>query len=134
MNWAGGSREGTPSPDDAAAAEAAAKEEDDLTEEERIALLGKPRLGDLVAINVHIRESTEFKVREIVLLVVMLFVDTDCSRSHAKGRLHADACTTRVRHTCTRVSANETWKSYFVKIPMVKNHKVSIFLLIYTNG
>jgi len=72
VNWAGDSRQGTPSPADtdaaAAAAEAAAKEEEDLTEEERIALLGKPRLGDLVAINVHIRESTEFKVRAIVLV------------------------------------------------------------------
>jgi len=34
-----------------------------MTEEERIAQLGKPRLGDIVAINVHIRESIEFKVR-----------------------------------------------------------------------
>ena len=41
---------------------AAAKDEDDMTEEERIAALGKPRLGDLVTINVHIRESIEFKV------------------------------------------------------------------------
>ena len=77
MNWPGGSRQGTPSPEDtaeaAAEAEAIAKEEDDLTEEERIALLGKPRLGDLVAINVLIRESTEFKVR--VIIVVMLLID-----------------------------------------------------------
>ena len=34
-----------------------------MTDEERIAQLGKPKLGDLVTISVHIRESIEFKVR-----------------------------------------------------------------------
>jgi len=50
---------------EAAAAEetpVVAKDEEEMTEEERIAQLGKPKLGDLVAINVHIRESIEFKV------------------------------------------------------------------------
>ena len=38
------------------------KDEEDMTDEERIAQLGKPKLGDILAINVHIRESIEFKV------------------------------------------------------------------------
>jgi len=45
-----------------AAAEAGKDDEEEMTEEERIAQLGKPKLGDLVNINVHIRESIEFKV------------------------------------------------------------------------
>ena len=36
--------------------------EGDVTEEERIADLGRPRLGDPVKVACHIRESMEFKV------------------------------------------------------------------------
>ena len=43
-------------------AEEPVKDEDDMTEEERIAALGRPRLGELVTVSVHIRESIEFKV------------------------------------------------------------------------
>jgi hypothetical protein len=35
-----------------------------LTEEEKIALLGRPRLGDVTKIQIRIRESKEFKVKE----------------------------------------------------------------------
>lgn len=57
-----GSRQGTPSPDAEPPSAEAGNEEAEMTEEERIAQLGKPKLGDLVSINVHIRESIEFKV------------------------------------------------------------------------
>ena len=56
------SRQESPAPEAATASGETAKEEEDMTEEERIAQLGKPKLGDLVTINVHIRESIEFKV------------------------------------------------------------------------
>lgn len=39
-----------------------AKSPEDLTEEEKIALLGRPRLGDVTKIQIRIRESKEFKV------------------------------------------------------------------------
>ena len=35
---------------------------EEMTEEERIAQLGKPRLGDTAKVTCHIRESMEFKV------------------------------------------------------------------------
>merc|ERR1711990_1106127 len=38
-----------------------AKKPEDLTEEEKIALLGRPRLGDVTKIQIRIRESKEFK-------------------------------------------------------------------------
>jgi len=50
------------SPTADAVAEEPVKDEDDMTEEERIAALGRPRLGELVTVSVHIRESIEFKV------------------------------------------------------------------------
>jgi len=60
---ADGEDQEAPAAEDEAAEEAAkAKDEDDMTEEERIAQLGKPKLGEPVSINVHIRESIEFKV------------------------------------------------------------------------
>lgn len=39
-----------------------AKKPEELTEEEKIALLGRPRLGDVTKIQIRIRESKEFKV------------------------------------------------------------------------
>merc|ERR1712109_65183 len=42
-------------------AELDAKKPEDLTEEEKIALLGRPRLGDVTKIQIRIRESKEFK-------------------------------------------------------------------------
>lgn len=38
------------------------KTEEEMNEEEKIAELGKPRLGDISKITCHIRESMEFKV------------------------------------------------------------------------
>ena len=38
------------------------KDIQDMTEEERIAELGRPRLGETIKIACHIRESMEFKV------------------------------------------------------------------------
>ena len=46
-------------------AEIDAKDPETLTEEEKIALLGRPRLGDVTKIQIRIRESKEFKVRYI---------------------------------------------------------------------
>jgi len=42
-------------------AELDAKDPESLTEEEKIALLGRPRLGDVTKIQIRIRESKEFK-------------------------------------------------------------------------
>jgi len=42
-------------------AELDGKKPEDLTEEEKIALLGRPRLGDVTKIQIRIRESKEFK-------------------------------------------------------------------------
>ena len=39
-----------------------AKDPETLTEEEKIALLGRPRLGDVTKIQIRIKESKEFKV------------------------------------------------------------------------
>ena len=55
------------SPTADAVAEEPVKDEDDMTEEERIAALGRPRLGELVTVSVHIRESIEFKVNTHVV-------------------------------------------------------------------
>jgi len=41
-----------------------AKNPEDLTEEEKVALLGRPRLGDITKIQIRIRESKEFKVNQ----------------------------------------------------------------------
>jgi hypothetical protein len=39
-----------------------AKDPETLTEEEKVAMLGRPRLGDITKIQIRIRESKEFKV------------------------------------------------------------------------
>lgn len=39
--------------------------QDDLSEDEKIALLGKPRLGEQYKVQIRIKESREFKVRHI---------------------------------------------------------------------
>ena len=41
-----------------------AKDPDTLTEVEKVALLGRPCLGDITKIQIRIRESKEFKVSE----------------------------------------------------------------------
>jgi len=40
----------------------------EMTEEERIAELGKPRLGEITRVQCHIMESMEFKVRRRVVI------------------------------------------------------------------
>ena len=40
-----------------------AKKPEDLTEDEKIALLGRPRLGDVTKLQIRIKESKEFKAR-----------------------------------------------------------------------
>lgn len=45
------------------AAEAEKKPPEERTEREKMALLGKPRLGDVVRAQIRIKESKEFKVR-----------------------------------------------------------------------
>ena len=49
-------------------AEIDAKDPEALTEEEKIALLGRPVLGDVTKIQIRIRESKEFKVNFILFL------------------------------------------------------------------
>lgn len=44
------------------AASAERKKPEDRTEAERIAILGKPRLGDITKAQIRIKESKEFKV------------------------------------------------------------------------
>ena len=52
------------SPEGVNYAEIDAKDPETLTEEEKIALLGRPRLGDITKISIRIKESKEFKVRQ----------------------------------------------------------------------
>ena len=42
-----------------------AKKPEDLTEEEKVALLGRPCLGDITKIQIRIKESKEFKVLQL---------------------------------------------------------------------
>lgn len=44
------------------AAEAERKRPEDRTEAEKVAILGKPRLGDVTRAQIRIKESKEFKV------------------------------------------------------------------------
>lgn len=47
------------------AAEAEKKRPEDRTEQEKVAILGKPRLGDIIEAQIRIKESKEFKVSSI---------------------------------------------------------------------
>lgn len=40
------------------------KDPNDMTEDERVAEMGKPRLGDISKVEVNIRESEDFKVSQ----------------------------------------------------------------------
>lgn len=42
--------------------EAESKKQEDLTQEEKMALLGRPRLGDTIKTQLRVKESKEFKV------------------------------------------------------------------------
>jgi solute carrier family 8 (sodium/calcium exchanger) len=44
------------------AAEAEAKKPEELTEDDKMALLGKPKLGEVTRAQIRIKESKEFKV------------------------------------------------------------------------
>lgn len=46
------------------AAEAERKRPEDRTEQEKVAILGRPRLGDLNRAQIRIKESKEFKVNQ----------------------------------------------------------------------
>lgn len=46
------------------AAEAERKRPEDRTKEEKVAILGRPRLGDLNRAQIRIKESKEFKVND----------------------------------------------------------------------
>jgi solute carrier family 8 (sodium/calcium exchanger) len=45
------------------AAIAERKRPEDRTEEDKMALLGRPRLGDIIRAQIRVKESKEFKVR-----------------------------------------------------------------------
>jgi hypothetical protein len=44
------------------AAEAEAKKPEELTEDDKMAILGKPKLGEVIRAQIRIKESKEFKV------------------------------------------------------------------------
>lgn len=44
------------------ASEAEKKRPDELTEDEKMALLGRPKLGDITRAQIRVKESKEFKV------------------------------------------------------------------------
>lgn len=46
--------------------EAEAKAPEDLTEKDKMALLGRPKIGDITRAQLRIKESKEFKVNERV--------------------------------------------------------------------
>jgi hypothetical protein len=58
----------------------------DLTEEQRIAELGKPRLGTPTVIACHIRESTEFKVLAVKLNFIFFLLSATLSLAKLGGR------------------------------------------------
>jgi hypothetical protein len=51
------------------AAEAEAKKPEELTEDDKMALLGKPKLGEVTRAQIRIKESKEFKVSSHLFLV-----------------------------------------------------------------
>ncbi len=75
-----------------------AKDPETLTEVEKIALLGRPRLGDVTKIQIRIKESKEFKVwwiRSILLkhnLIPCCLFYLELGRPHdaAQQRVHDD--------------------------------------------
>lgn len=56
--------------------EAEAKAPEDLTEEDKMALLGRPKAGDVVRAQIRIKESKEFKVSTFALLHLFPIVKT----------------------------------------------------------
>lgn len=52
------------------AAEAERKRPEDRTEAEKVAILGKPRLGEITRAQIRIKESKEFKVRCLCRLAI----------------------------------------------------------------
>lgn len=62
-------------PDDIASliAEAEKKKPEERTEEEKLAMLGKPRLGDISRAQIRIKESKEFKVSDRKILKKLHF-------------------------------------------------------------
>lgn len=55
------------------AAEAEAKKPEELTEDDKMALLGKPKLGEVTRAQIRIKESKEFKVSSHLFLVFSIF-------------------------------------------------------------
>lgn len=51
------------------AARAVKKKPEDLTKEEKMALLGRPKLGDSIRAQIRIKESKEFKVRFFFVVI-----------------------------------------------------------------
>jgi hypothetical protein len=60
------------------AATAERKRPEDRTEEDKMALLGRPRLGDITRAQIRIKESKEFKVR---ICANFLFFDSKESQA-----------------------------------------------------
>lgn len=53
------------------AAEAEKKKAEERTEQEKLAILGRPRLGDITRAQIRIKESKEFKVRNVFVIVLL---------------------------------------------------------------
>lgn len=47
-----------------------AKDPETLTEVEKIALLGRPRLGDVTKVQIRVKESKEFKVGDFIAILL----------------------------------------------------------------
>ena len=54
------------------AAAAEKKRPEHRTEQEKVAIMGKPRLGDIVRAQIRIKESKEFRVSRFALLTTYL--------------------------------------------------------------
>lgn len=52
--------------------EAEAKAPEDLTEADKMALLGRPKAGDVIRAQLRIKESKEFKVRKLFNLIIRM--------------------------------------------------------------
>jgi hypothetical protein len=64
--------------------EAEAKAPEDLTEEDKMALLGRPKNGDIVRAQLRVKESKEFKVSTKKICNIISYFSTEAKRKRSK--------------------------------------------------
>lgn len=69
--------------------QAEAKAPEDLTEEDKMALLGRPKAGDITRAQLRIKESKEFKV-SVKICIIAYFYSTRSLRLNVNERLRKE--------------------------------------------